>query len=110
MPQINPEPMCQGCGGPIGEGRSDKKFCSRSCGRDHSNLRQMRGRVLYDMFMGLRFERGDAEDEQLWSAICRQAALWREEDIAERNGAFSWGDWRETLAERPYLKAKQGRV
>lgn len=97
--------LCAECGKPYTARREASRFCCPQCRTDFLNRRNMRGAIAYDLFMALRFERDDARRKQVWSAMCRLAADWRNEDNAKREGRVSWGDWREYLIERPYLFA-----
>lgn len=74
--------------------KAHARFCSTPCRKAFNNRRALRGALLYDAFMSLRYERGWAKAVGLWSLICRLAAEWVEED--ERAGRQSFvrpDDW-----------------
>lgn len=91
---------CQECGTAYTARKADQRFCSTACCKVFNNRRMRRGALLYDLFMALRYERKAAYAMGVWKAACRLAEGWRDEDIAERAGRFSWGDWREFAAFR----------
>ena len=94
---------CGECGGSM-EGRDKAAaFCDKRCRDNHKNRRCRRGVLLYDLFMALRFERKLASKLKVWSAMCRLAGTWREEDNHERAGRRSWGDWRGWLEANPWV-------
>lgn len=96
---------CQECGAAFTARRSASLYCSAKCRSDWSNRRNMRGAILYDLKMAERYERTDATEAGLLAVMNRLCADWRNEDNARRAGRRSWGDWREFLAQRPYLYA-----
>ena len=103
--------ICFECNTAITErSRKNRMFCGPECRQSFNNRRMQRGAQLYDLFMAQRFERADAERQQVWSAMCRLGMRWRDEDIEERGGNQSWGDWRNFLAKNPWLRAAIGPV
>ena len=97
---------CLECGAPFGRSSHPGAFCAPRCREAWNNRRKARGAELYDLFMAMRFERGRARLLSLYTALCRAASLFRDQDVAERAGRRSWGDPAEVLARRPYLRAK----
>jgi hypothetical protein len=59
----------------------------------------LRGALLYDALMHLRFERVSSSGDGTWSLLCRLAANFRTEDNRQRGGMRSWNDIRD-LRER----------
>lgn len=57
-----------------------KRFCDRPCKQAWNNRRAARGAQVYDLLMGLRFEREAASRDGVWSVICRLASDWHEAD------------------------------
>ena len=102
--------ICLFCAATIADGAPKKQtFCNQKCCIDYLNRRRDRGAQLYDMFMGLRFERDEADRAKLWSAMCRLAAHWRQQDLTVHDRP-TWKDWRGTLDKNPWLRAKEGRI
>lgn len=100
--------VCAECGAPFLAHATLAKhaeFCGTECRKTFNNRRAMRGAVLFDLFMTLRYERKVAGKLNVWRMICRQAMDWRSEDKAEREGRKSWRNARAVLEERPYLNA-----
>lgn len=57
-----------------------KRFCDRTCKQAWNNRRAQRGAQVYDLFMGLRFDREAAGAQGVWSVMCRLASDWHEAD------------------------------
>ena len=93
---------CAECGEPH---QRDGLFCSQSCRLAFNNRRLLRGAVLYDLFMALRFDRHAPSVGQAWRAMCRAAAAWRDEDHRQRAGRKSWRPPAEVLSRTPALFA-----
>ncbi len=87
---------CRECGAKFVATRSDAEFCpGASCRRDWNNRRQQRGAELYDVFMTIRHERQLTEKMKedgfnLWTAACRLAMYWKDEDVRDRGGRRSY--------------------
>jgi len=96
---------CQECGTTLtGKPRGPRKrFCSTPCRQQFNNRRQAHGADFYDMFMALRYQRAEANEAGVWGFMCRMAEAFRDDDIRNREGRFSWGDWKTFMAENPYL-------
>lgn len=97
-------PVCLECGG---AGSAAGDFCGSACRKSWNNRRMVRGAELYDLFMALRYERRTSYPLHLFGVICRAAALFRAEDLAERDGRRSWRPPADILARRPYLLARR---
>ena len=103
---------CRFCGNDLGtERRANALFCDNrgKCRAAYSNRRLWRGAILYDLFMALRFERTAAEEAGIWSAMCRLASIWREEDRTQTE-APSWANWKAYLERNPHLTGREGRL
>lgn len=59
-----------------------KRFCCRPCKQAWNNRRMQRGAIMYDLFMGSRFEREASRKEGVWSVLCRLASDWHDADGA----------------------------
>ncbi len=76
-----PSKCCRECHGPLTTGgRRHAIFCSITCKAGWNNRRKVRGAMLYDLFMATRYDRAAAKDQKVWSAMCRLAEGWNEED------------------------------
>jgi hypothetical protein len=91
QPAERPTAACQECGGAFAPSRPDNCFCGKPCRQAFNNRRMQRGSDLYDLFMGLRFERSAATQLKVWVKMCALAASWRAEDYELRAGRPSWG-------------------
>lgn len=98
---------CLECGAAFTARRRASVYCTPKCRTDFLNRRNMRGAILYDLYMANRFEREDAQVAGVQSVMSRLAADWREEDNRKREGRRSWSDWRGWLRDRPYLSAER---
>lgn len=99
---------CRECQAEFEAKSASAEFCSGKCRNDYNNRRAVRGMILFDLFMEMRYRRAGAKG--LWSIMCRLAEEWREEDKAKRERFQSWKDPRDYIEKRPYLKAKKGRI
>lgn len=81
---------CNECGETFQAKRREAEFCGDKCRKAYHNRRMTRGAELYDMLMTMRFDRGHAKDEQLWSHLCAVASAYRDADKAQRGGRRSW--------------------
>lgn len=88
---------CLECGCETISTRKPKLFCCPAHQVAHTNRRRERGAVIYDLFMAMRYERKLSAKLKVWGTMCQQAAEWRREDFAGRDGRPSWGNWREWL-------------
>jgi hypothetical protein len=81
---------CQDCGDSFQTDAREARFCSTKCRKEYNNRRAVRGAEMYDLLMTMRFDRGLAKDEQLWTHVCNLAAAYRNSDKAKRAGRKSW--------------------
>lgn len=65
----------------------------------------MRGAEIYDLFMALRYDREQAKALQVWKLLCRLAAAFRDEDLAQRDGRKSWASASSVLDRKGHLFA-----
>lgn len=91
---------CAECGTEFKSKTRHGEFCQKQCKTDFNNRRRTRGAQLYDFFMTNRYERQKANDLDLWSCMCALAAEWYSDD----KGRHTWGDPRDQLELKPYLK------
>ncbi len=103
--QILHKRACAECAVFYSTASATSAFCGNPCRKAWNNRRLIRGAELYDLFMAHRFSRPLAYRLKLWSLICRMAAQFRKEDVAQRAGRPSWRDPRVIIAQRPYLSA-----
>lgn len=103
---FQPERACLECGVPFASGVAGAEFCGNACRMAFNNRRSKRGAEIYDLLMALRHDRHTATVLKVWTLLSRCAAIYREEDRAERDGRRSWRHPSEILARRPYLKAE----
>lgn len=89
--------ICSECGCEFTTATAHGDFCSSPCRKSFNNRRALRGAELYDLFMALRYERELAAKLKVWKVICRLAAGYRADDIAERDGRKSWRSIRKVL-------------
>jgi predicted nucleic acid-binding Zn ribbon protein len=93
---------CQECGAPYTRAKhaAQQSFCSTECRKAFNNRRMRRGAVLYDLYMGARYQRATLAGNI--STMATVARVFREEDEAMRAGRPSWtndSDFRDTLTE-----------
>lgn len=75
---------CQECQNEFSPSRYTSKFCSVKCRKEFNNRRAMRGAILYDAFMGHRYDRKAAADAGMdWKFICRIGEMFHAQDEAE---------------------------
>ncbi len=94
------EVECLNCGSRFLAGTRRPEFCGTPCIKSWNNRRMVRGAELYDLMMILRFEREEAYQKKVWSAMTRLARRYRDEDLAERNGRRSWRRLRSIIETR----------
>lgn len=82
--------------------------CSEACRKEFNNRRMVRGAVLGDFVMSMRFDR--ANSKGLWTTLCALAREFREEDVQQRNGRRSWQKPEAIKAARPSLVSKVTRI
>lgn len=109
-PSIYKIKPCLECGSEFQQFRAGEAFCTGSCRKVWNNRRAVRGAQLYDLFMNLRFNREEASDEQVWSAMTRLSAEFRANDVAERSGRRSFRTIAASLGDMPWLKAVVNRI
>lgn len=73
---------CANCGAEFEAKRPEAENCSDKCRKARNNRRMTRGAEAYDVLMNMRFERGAAKEEKLWSLLCAMASEWKAEDEA----------------------------
>lgn len=96
---------CLECGAHYAPQSARADFCGTPCRRAWNNRRMVRGAELYDLFMATRFNRELVGPMKLWRLLNRIAAIFRDEDNAERAGRASWRPPQEIIERRPYLRA-----
>ena len=97
---------CLECGSNFETGhQGEHVFCQGQCRKNFNNRRAKRGAILYDLFMANRFERDEASDEKVLSAMSRLASDWKHEDDQQRGQRPSWGNWRRFLRANPHLRS-----
>jgi hypothetical protein len=94
---------CWECGAAYEALDPDRKFCQHAHAKAFHNRAAMRGAILYHLFMAMRYERGVAKGLGVWSAACKIASHWREEDQRERQGRPSWLRAREVLDRNAWI-------
>lgn len=99
---------CRECGGRFEANSITQVFCSGICRSRYDHRRIDRGKILYDIFMELRYNRGSATG--LWSIMCRLAEMWRNEDKRIRQDLKSWNDPKKHIEKNVYLTGKRGRI
>lgn len=101
MAAPNPyERTCPECGAVFSTLRADATFCGSSCRQKWNNRRLQRGAQLYDLFMGMRYERKLFAHLKLWGVMCRLAARWYHEDRSRK----TWSDPNSFIAANPDLR------
>tara|TARA_R110000822_G_scaffold16019_1_gene54858 strand:- start:290 stop:601 length:312 start_codon:yes stop_codon:yes gene_type:complete len=76
---------CQECGVSYVAKKSSSKFCSTSCRKTFNNRRAQRGALMYDAFMGLRYDRAAAKAAGIdYTFICRIGEMFNDEDAGKR--------------------------
>ncbi len=103
-----PNLTCRECAGRYEANSVTQVFCSAVCRSAHDTRRIERGKILYDIFMELRYNRRGASG--LWSLMCRVGELWRDEDKRLRAGRQSWKDPAYVTDKNPHLLGKRGRI
>lgn len=103
-----PNMQCRECGARYEANSVTQVFCTGICRTRYDHRRIDRGKVLYDIFMELRYNRGGAVG--LWSIMCRLAEQWRNEDKRIRSELKSWNDPRKHIEKQPHLMGKRGRI
>lgn len=74
---------CRECGASVEViVNAKKRHCSKVCLDRWNNRRRIRGEKLYDLMMIQRCERPLAQQEGVYTILCRMVAAWREEDAA----------------------------
>lgn len=58
-----------------------KYFCSATCRDTWNNRRKLRGALMLDLMMVMRFDRSAAKTEDAWSTLCRMTADFKQEDV-----------------------------
>lgn len=97
--------VCQECGQPFRGERRHAEFCCDAHRKAFNNRRMVRGAELYDLFMSLRYDRDTARLLKVWKVLCRFAAIYRDEDVRQREGRKSWQPARQVIERRAYVLA-----
>lgn len=107
-PLRRPSPVCRclECGQEFPRGARAAEFCGRKCVRTWNNRRMVRGAEVLDLLMTARFDRGKATLFKVWRTMNRLAALYREQDKAEREGRRSWRRIETIRESKPFLWAE----
>lgn len=100
---VAPQCRCLECGEPFQRGARPAEFCGRKCVGAWNNRRMTRGAELYDLVMTVRYDRDKATLFKVWRTINRLAALFREQDRAERAGRRSWRRIEAIRDGKPFL-------
>lgn len=103
-----PNMSCRECAGRYVANSATQIFCSGICRSRYDARRIERGKVLYDIFMELRYNRRSISG--LWSVMCRFGEIWREEDKRIRADLQSWKDPRPIIEKQPHLLGRRGRI
>ncbi|MCP5074337.1 MAG: hypothetical protein GY947_13755 [Rhodobacteraceae bacterium] len=65
---------------------------------------------MYDLVMCMRHERDLAQENKVYTKLCRLASQCHENDVTERGGRKSWRDLKTVLADRPDLATMIGKI
>lgn len=82
-----------------------KKFCQPACRMAFNNRRRDRGAELYDLFMGLRFNRDEAAKMGIWSQMCTLASAYRDADNHKRAGRPSFQSLKDAIDALPIARS-----
>lgn len=99
-------PVCLECGGDLPPSNKRPEFCCTDCRRNWNNRRQIRGAIIGDLFMALRFDRDTAKELGVWTLLTRLSKQFRDEDNLRRGGRRSWQPPQRVLESRPSLRAE----
>lgn len=95
---------CLECAASLAEKDYRAEFCGTVCRKAWNNRRMVRGAELYDLFYSLRYDRDKAKTLGLWSAMCKLAQKWRDEDrVSERTRTCRRPE--DVLMSKPTLRA-----
>ena len=100
--------QCQECGSPTERSVHNraKRFCSEKCQKTWFNRRAIRGAMLYDFMMTMRYDRDNADQARdNLQNLCR---AFRDSDKALREGRRSWKDYPEAAASVPNAFGQMG--
>ncbi|MFN3549265.1 MAG: transcriptional regulator [Mesorhizobium sp.] len=100
---VAPVCRCLECGDPFPRGLRPAEFCGRKCVQSWNNRRMTRGAEIYDLIMTIRYDRQRATLFKVWRTINRLAALFREQDRAERANRRSWRRIEAIRDGKPFL-------
>jgi len=76
---------CQECGERYVAKKASSRFCSTSCRKTFNNRRALRGALLYDAFMAMRYDRAAAKEVGIdYKFICRIGEMFHGEDQGKR--------------------------
>jgi hypothetical protein len=96
---------CLECREPYASRRVKAEFCGDRCRKLWNNRRMTRGAEIYDLFMALRFDRGIATALHVFTLVSRLARVFRDDDMARRDGRRSWQRPRSVIEHRPSLNS-----
>lgn len=72
---------CRECSDKYEAQKAASKFCGSKCRKTFNNRRALRGAQIYDMMMGLRFDRKGAADAGLdYTAVCALVKKFADQD------------------------------
>ena len=99
---------CQECGDKYAATKSSSKFCSTGCRKIFNNRRAQRGALMYDAFMGMRYDRKAAKEAGIdYTFMCRIGEMFNAEDKGRR----TYRPASEVIAEKgAVVNARCGRV
>ena len=80
---------CGECGIGYPTKKKPSKFCSTSCRKSWNNRRATRGALLYDAFMGMRYDRAAAAKAGIdYKFLCRVGEMFHNEDHEAGHTSF----------------------
>ena len=99
---------CQECGTEFVAKKASAKFCCTKCRKDFNNRRAVRGAMLYDAFMSMRYDRKRAKQQGLdYTFLCRIGEMFNAMD----EGRKTFRDVGEFMDEhRCEVNSRHGRV
>lgn len=72
---------CRECGEAFVALRPHAAFCSNKCRKDWNNRRAVRGSIVYDALMSMRYDREAAKQAGVdWTTLCRIAEMFNTQD------------------------------
>lgn len=92
---------CVNCGASYVAKKAGSKFCKPECNSVWQNRRNLRGAILYDLWMCNRHERGLAKTLKVLHVMTRLAMYW----YAQDHGKKTWNDARQTVEQVAWANA-----